>query len=216
MLRALFRLCVRACVHAHVHACSTHACAHPYVCACRTISISKRSSTRSMMRCAAFWVPTPRCSTASECPHSTAVQHVWRRGGGAFATQVSTGDCPNLSEMNLLGWVVNLPFHTPVTSSPISQPPHLTKGCKPSCTIAEQSVQTSGRAVAKQKVQTWLCGCRTPAALCCCCCPCVCRSRHSRLAALLLYYGATTGCNSQTLGEEYCNMAQVIEGAWQP
>ncbi|KAG1654208.1 hypothetical protein FOA52_010585 [Chlamydomonas sp. UWO 241] len=38
--------------------------------------------------------------------------------------------------------------------------------------------------------------------------------QHSRAAALLLYYGLTTGCGIPTLGEEYCNMAQVVEGAY--
>ncbi|GAX79358.1 hypothetical protein CEUSTIGMA_g6800.t1 [Chlamydomonas eustigma] len=34
-------------------------------------------------------------------------------------------------------------------------------------------------------------------------------SRQSKFVAQLLYYGLTTGCGSQTLGEEYCNMLQV-------
>ena len=40
--------------------------------------------------------------------------------------------------------------------------------------------------------------------------PCICR--QTRLAAVALYNALTTGCGSQTLGEEYCNMLQVDGG----
>lgn len=40
--------------------------------------------------------------------------------------------------------------------------------------------------------------------------------RQSKLLALLLYYGLTTGCGSQTLGEEYCNVLQVQSGGTPP
>ncbi len=33
--------------------------------------------------------------------------------------------------------------------------------------------------------------------------------RQSKLLALLLYHGLTTGCGLQTLGEEYCNLLKV-------